>query len=133
MQNLHWRFVLCSNGQIYDGDFVKFCGFLRIYELYKSRLFFGVFLSLCQHWWCSVIKMGNLRLNLPMWAKSIIQIRHTHNYLIKSFEVNFWGEPYLIIASIKNSKLHLYLLEITKFFICISFLTQKQKILFQSK
>ena len=34
MQNLHRRFVLCSNGQIYGGDFAKFCGLLRIYELY---------------------------------------------------------------------------------------------------
>ena len=35
LQNLHHRFVLCSNGQIYGGDFAKFCGLLRIYELYK--------------------------------------------------------------------------------------------------
>ena len=34
MQNLHRRFVLCSKGQIYGGDFAKFCGLLRIYELY---------------------------------------------------------------------------------------------------
>ena len=27
-------FVLCSNSQIYSGDFAKFCGLLRIYELY---------------------------------------------------------------------------------------------------
>ena len=24
---------ICSNAQIYDGDFAKFCGLLRIYEL----------------------------------------------------------------------------------------------------
>ena len=29
-------FVLCSNGQIYGGDFAKFCGLLRIYELYQN-------------------------------------------------------------------------------------------------
>ena len=34
MQNFHLRFVLCSNGQIYCGDSAKFCGLLRIYELY---------------------------------------------------------------------------------------------------
>ena len=33
LRNLHRRFVLCSNGQIYVGDFAKFCGRLRIYEL----------------------------------------------------------------------------------------------------
>ena len=35
MRNLQCRFVLCSNGQIYSGDFVKFCGLLGIYELYS--------------------------------------------------------------------------------------------------
>ena len=29
--------VLCSNGQIYGGDFEKNCGFLRIYELYRLK------------------------------------------------------------------------------------------------
>ena len=37
LRNLHRRFVLCSNGQIYGGDFAKFCGLLRIYELYQWR------------------------------------------------------------------------------------------------
>ena len=32
LQNLDRRFVLCSNGQIYGGDFAKFCGFLRLYD-----------------------------------------------------------------------------------------------------
>ena len=36
LRNLHCRFVLCSNGQIHGGDFAKFCGLLRIYELYWS-------------------------------------------------------------------------------------------------
>ena len=33
--NLHRRFFLSSNGQIYGGDFAKFCGILRIYEFYR--------------------------------------------------------------------------------------------------
>ena len=33
LRKLHLRFVLCSNCQIYSGDFAKFCGLLRIYEL----------------------------------------------------------------------------------------------------
>ena len=37
MQNIHRRFVLCSNGQIYVGGFAKFCGLLRIYELYVLK------------------------------------------------------------------------------------------------
>ena len=36
-RNLHCRFVLCSDGQIYSGDFAKFHGLLRIYELYRIR------------------------------------------------------------------------------------------------
>ena len=44
LRNLHRRFVLCGASQIYSGDFAKFCGLLRIYELYqitflKTRLF----------------------------------------------------------------------------------------------
>ena len=31
--NHHLRFVLCSNGQTYFGNFAIFCGLLRIYEL----------------------------------------------------------------------------------------------------
>ena len=31
LQNHHLRFVLYCNGQIYGGDFAKFCGLLRIY------------------------------------------------------------------------------------------------------
>ena len=38
-QNLHLRFVLWSNGQIYGGYFAKFCGLLRIYELYSTLTF----------------------------------------------------------------------------------------------
>ena len=37
MQNLHQKFVLCSSGQIYGRDFAKFCGLLRLYELYDKR------------------------------------------------------------------------------------------------
>ena len=32
--NHQLKFVLCSNGQIFSGDFAKLCGLLRIYELY---------------------------------------------------------------------------------------------------
>ena len=34
LRNIHRRFVLCSNGQIYVGDFKTICDLLRIYELY---------------------------------------------------------------------------------------------------
>ena len=35
LRNLHQLFVLCTASQISGGDFAKFCGLLRIYELYK--------------------------------------------------------------------------------------------------
>ena len=35
LQNLHRRFDRYYMGQIKGGDFVKICGLLRIYELYK--------------------------------------------------------------------------------------------------
>ena len=38
LRNLHCRFVLCSASQIYSGDFAKFCGLLKICELYLPRL-----------------------------------------------------------------------------------------------
>ena len=33
LRNLHQIFVLCTVSQIIGGDFAKFCGLLRIYEL----------------------------------------------------------------------------------------------------
>ena len=33
LRNLHQLFVLCTASQIIGGDFAKFCGLLRIYEL----------------------------------------------------------------------------------------------------
>ena len=33
LQNLHQLFVLGTASQIVNGDFAKFCGLLRIYEL----------------------------------------------------------------------------------------------------
>ena len=67
LRNLHRRFVLCRNGQIYDWDFAEFCGLLRIYELNY------------------VSKMGNLRRNfqfVPIFTKmtQIYEItRSLHN------------------------------------------------------
>ena len=38
LRNLHLLFVLCTGSQIIGGDFAKFCGLLRIYELYVHVL-----------------------------------------------------------------------------------------------
>ena len=41
MRNLTRKFDWHYMGQIYSGDFEKFCGLFRIYELYNLRLDFG--------------------------------------------------------------------------------------------
>ena len=38
LQNLHCRFDWHYVGQIYGGDIVRFCGLLRIYELYQQKI-----------------------------------------------------------------------------------------------
>ena len=51
LRNLHLRFVLCSNSQIYGGDFWKFCGLHRIYELWWITIFlysfWTIYLKIC--------------------------------------------------------------------------------------
>ena len=37
LRNLHQLFVLCTASQIIGGYFAKFCGLLRIYELYNCK------------------------------------------------------------------------------------------------
>ena len=54
LQNLHRKFVLWSNGQIYEGDFAKFCGLLRIHELYDKHSSRAVIQS-DKKWKCYVI------------------------------------------------------------------------------
>ena len=49
MPNLHLTFVLCSASQKEGEDFSKFCGFLRIYELYcycAQATFFITFVAM---------------------------------------------------------------------------------------
>ena len=46
MWNLHCRFDRYYIGQIYGGDFTKFCGLLRIYELYQTNIFLSA--SFCE-------------------------------------------------------------------------------------
>ena len=47
MQNLHQLFDWQYIGQIIGGDFAKFCGFLRIYELYNVHLNFDTYSMEC--------------------------------------------------------------------------------------
>ena len=47
LRNLHLAFVLCSSSHKLGGDFAKFCGLLRIYELYKVELWTLIKISFC--------------------------------------------------------------------------------------
>ena len=48
MRNIHLRFDQYYIGKIYGGDFAKFCGLLRIYELYFVRYLNGNFDSIAK-------------------------------------------------------------------------------------
>ena len=39
LRNIHQLFVGCTSSQIIGGDFAKFCGLLRICELYNYKIF----------------------------------------------------------------------------------------------
>ena len=57
MRNLHLTFDWHYIGQKYGGDFTKFCGLLRIYELYEVSIIF-----LCNYSMDSIIRPGPFRL-----------------------------------------------------------------------
>ena len=46
MQNLHHIFDRYYIGQIFGGDFAKFCGLLRMYELYQKVYVNGLLVAL---------------------------------------------------------------------------------------
>ena len=52
LRNLHRRFDWHNIGQIYGGDFAKFCGFLKIYELYLigQKIDWGALKFLSRNW-----------------------------------------------------------------------------------
>ena len=65
--NLHRRFVLCSASQM-AGDFAKFCGLLRIYELYRTcttfndglgYFFEGIFLFLYIYFFIFFLRLSD--------------------------------------------------------------------------
>ena len=60
--NIHRRFALCSNGQIYGGDFAKFCGLLRIYELYKLQIMKQL--------------QNNYNYLFPWWQQRVLDIQY---------------------------------------------------------
>ena len=75
LRNLHRRFVLCSNGQIYDGDFAKFCGLLRIYELYKFTVWLLVFCTKKLRKWDRKLKI------LYFVSSTYMVLKYQHQHL----------------------------------------------------
>ena len=69
MRNLYCRFVLWSNGQIYGGDFAKFCGLLRIYELYHIWVIIIMPLSSFNE----VSKFGKKKKNLIFFEQAVLR------------------------------------------------------------
>ena len=72
LRSLHRRFVQCSNGQIYGGDFVNFFGLLRIYELYVTLYLF------C---WCVLLEIlaGTTK------TSTIFKLPLIWNWILNSF------------------------------------------------
>ena len=65
MQNLHRRFDWHYIGEIYDGDFAKLCGLLRIYELYYTIYYTDghpdrAFFSKIPNFWAWADKLGQI-------------------------------------------------------------------------
>ena len=53
LRNLHCRFVLCSNGQIYSWDFAKLCGLILVSLL---TVLWGFPCSKKRKWYCTLEK-----------------------------------------------------------------------------
>ena len=69
LRNLHQLFVQCTDSQIIGGDFAKFCGLLRIYELYVEVCRSDFF---CQGEWCLIKAQPKIQNSIFFWIKLII-------------------------------------------------------------
>ena len=74
MRNLHQLFVLCTASQIIGGDFTKFCGLLRIYELYITDLLLLVPLSFTTFSQFPVTEWGSVNKNKPHISVVFIRV-----------------------------------------------------------
>ena len=63
LRNLHLLFVLCTDRQIMGGDFAKFCGLLRIYEICHIILRQGHLKKWTKQWhnWPCLYLLGGLK------------------------------------------------------------------------
>ena len=91
LRNLHRRFVLCSASQIYGGDFAKFCGLLRIYELLcivlHSTVQLKIFFSCSK---CSGPKISHYsNLNSSLYSNNCRLAQEFPNYSFDSSRSSF--------------------------------------------
>ena len=76
MRNLHqlldWQYI----GQIIGGDFAKFCGLLRIYELYQINKLHGFILRIR-------LDIDNLLVKAPVWkGKRVMTLKRALVHLL---------------------------------------------------
>ena len=112
LRNLHCRFVLCSASQIYSGDFAKFCGLLKICELYLPRLLVPLPFLLwrlglawfglqCQCWFAEIFPENDHSLVLLLTFAIFISLTYQNDcktILIKEF----------MLGMVKTNQLSLY-------------------------
>merc|ERR1712051_738061 len=102
------RFVLCDNGQICGGDFAKFCGLLRMYELY-----------LVEYNYILPRTLENLRAKVFNKVGSLVQFHgpliHLYGPICKNVGVttylhilwhsgrskNLWGQKYICLLDLE--------------------------------
>ena len=94
LRNHNLRYVLFSNGQIYGGDFAKFCSLLKIYELYigTSALLF-TFLT-PHHTFCYFFSSSDRQISRnfvpsPLKIATVFRGRSHIWFFNKTFEMGF--------------------------------------------
>ena len=104
MRNLQRRFDRYYIGQIYDGDFVKFCGLLRIYELYTFRCWLKSSAT------DNTLEMFKICLNRGHGIKTFVpRTTHNHKSQKKNWQKNFWFCKTLLTALVDASNARLEL------------------------
>ena len=103
MRNIHRRFVLCSNGHIYGGDFAKFCGLLRINKLYITQRWLNVercfqFQPIFEKW----TKLWLTNINACIYTK-ILNTDFDHLFgRLDEIEKTFWDWTHFTKSSFIN-------------------------------
>ena len=86
LQNIHLTYVLCSARQKWGGDFAKFCGHLRIYELYNNWTKMNLSLLDMKYFLNSIVttaitatKWSSKRLQIHLWQIITTTVTITDN------------------------------------------------------